>query len=157
MTRQTRTLEKVGIFQADAFPDDTVQDGHDIQVFPGRNIAEALIPILRQAGCTDIGEPLHRDEHGWEMLFRSDGKRFFLQVSRIEPETILHFDKNYAFEGLFHRGPSRLSVLLEKVRPLIAADARFAGLTWFRQEEGYPPEWRTRLDELARAEVVEDA
>lgn len=123
------------VFRADSFPDDTVEDGDDIQVFPGRNIAEALIPILKHAGCTEISEPLDRDEHGWEVLFRSDGKRFLLQVSRIEPETILDIDKNYGFEGFFHRGPSRLEVLTEKLQPLIAADRRFKGLTWYTRDE----------------------
>lgn len=133
--------KKWAVFRADAFPDDTVEDDHDILVYPGRNIAEALMPILEQAGCTDIGEPSHEHEHGWEIQFRSDQKRFFCQVSRIEPETLLVFDKNYGSDGLFYRGPDRHSVLLEKLRALLAADTRFEDINWYTQEELDTEDW----------------
>jgi len=129
------------VFRADAFPDDTVEDEHDIRVFPGRNIAEALMPMLHEAGCTDVGEPLHEHEHGWHVLFRYDRKNFYLQVSRIEPETILSFYKNYGSDGIFYKGPSRHEMLLQKVRPLLAADARFEELKWYTQDEMNTSDW----------------
>jgi hypothetical protein len=133
--------KKWAVFRADAFPDDTVEDDHDIVVFPGRNIAEALTPILAEVGCTDVGEPSHESEHGWEIRFRSGGKWFFCQVSRIEPETLLVFDKNYGSEGLFYKGPSRHALLLDMLRPVIAADRRFEGLKWYTQEELDTEDW----------------
>jgi hypothetical protein len=129
------------VFRADAFPDDTVEDEHDIQVFPGRNIAEVLTPMLQEAGCTDISEPLHEHEHGWHVVFRYDRKLFYLQVSRIEPETIVSFYKNYGSDGLFYKGPSRHELLLEKLRPLLDADARFEELKWYTQEEMHTKDW----------------
>lgn len=142
--------KKWAVFCADAFPDDTVETDHDIVVFPGRNIAEAVASILAQVGCTDIREPSHEHEHGWEILFRSDGKRFFCQVSRIDPETLLLFDKNYRSDGLFYKGPSRHAVLLEKLRPALAADRRFQRLKWYTQQEMNTVDW---LAELNRPEA----
>jgi hypothetical protein len=133
--------KKCAVFRADAFPDDTVETEHDIVIFPGRNIAEALMPILDQAGCTDIGQPSHEHEHGWHVYFRSDGKPFFLQVSRIEPETVLLFDKRYGSDGFLYKGPSRHLALLEKLRPLLAADPRFDELKWYTQHEMDTTDW----------------
>lgn len=149
--------KQCAVFRADAFPDDTVEDEHDIQVFPGKNIAEALVPILEAAGCTDVGAPSHEHEHGWHVYFGSGGKRFYLQVSRIEPETILLFEKRYGSEGLFYRGPSRLLVLLDKLRPLIASDPRFQGLTWYTWKEMNTVDWPTALGEPADHEAAGDA
>lgn len=148
--------KKCAVFRADAFPDDTVENEHDIVVFPGQNIAEALKPILREAGCTDIEEPSHEHEHGWHLHFRYDRKPFFLQVSRIEPETILLFDKNYGSDGLFYKGPPRHLTLLEKLRPLLAADPRFEELKWYTQQEMDTADWSLPVREPAQSEGAGD-
>lgn len=149
--------KQCAVFRADAFPDDTVEDEHDIQVFPGQNIAEAIQPILREAGCSEVGEPWHAHEHGWRLNFRYDRKRFFFQVSRIEPETVLLFAKAYGSDGLFHKGPSRQVLLLERLRPLLAADARFKELKWYTQQEMDTTDWSLPVRDSAEGEGERDA
>jgi hypothetical protein len=141
------TFKKWAVFRADAFPDDTIEDDLNILQFPGKNIAEALCEILAGVGCTDIEKPSHEGEHGWHVHFASAGRPFYCQVSRIEPETLLLFDKNYGSEGLFYRGPSRHAQLLERVQPAIAQDPRFRELTWYTQREMDTVDWNLPVEE----------
>jgi hypothetical protein len=129
------------VFRADAFPDDCIEDDLDIIRFPGLNIAEALTDILSAIGCSDIEKPSEEGEHGWHVHFRSDGKPFFCQVSRIEPETLLLFEKSYGSEGWFYKGLPRFPPLLEKIKTAIAQDDRFRDLQWYTDHEMKTADW----------------
>jgi hypothetical protein len=135
------------VFRADAFPDDTVETEREIVTFPGRNVAEALRAILSQLGCAEIGAPLERGEHGWEVRFRFEGKPFWFQVSRIEPETLLLFQKVVERGGIFRRPPSREvqtlqhEDLLARLRAALPSDGRFRDLSWYTPQEMDSVDW----------------
>ncbi|MDB5492794.1 MAG: hypothetical protein JWP86_131 [Phenylobacterium sp.] len=149
--------KKWAVFRADLFPDDTEETDTEIIRFPGENIAEALREILAGVGCERIGEPSEEAEHGWHVHFRSNSKPFWLQVSRIEPETLLLFDKSYGSDGLFYKGPSRHEQLLEKIRAALATDGRFGELRWYTQEEMDTVDWNLPLEPAAATGPEADA
>ena len=141
------TEKKWAVFRADAFPDDTIEDEQDIIRFPGRNLAEALMEILAARGCAKIEPPSEEGEHGWHVRFTSDGRPFLCQVSRIEPETLLLFDRNFGAPGRFEKGPAPHAVFLEKIQAALAQDARFQELTWYTQREMDTVDWHLPLAE----------
>jgi hypothetical protein len=110
------------------FPDDTVEDDHEIVQWPGRNIAEALKAALEQVGYR-VSEPIHAHEHGWELDIWSGRKRRWLQISVIDADECYLMAENMAF-WLWPDVPL-FRTFLSDLQRILDADARFSRVGWF--------------------------
>jgi hypothetical protein len=109
------------------FPDDTEEDGGDIVVFPGRNIAEALGEGFASRGYK-VDNPEHAGEHGWELDVHLNKRRFWIQVTRIdEDDCLLQTDNKTWRIGLDEQATQSF---LQDLKAILESDARFSQLEW---------------------------
>ena len=64
-------------------PYDAIEDETDIMEFAGRGVTEAISALLTSLGHR-VSEPIHAGEHGWELDVWVRGRRFWLQITRME-------------------------------------------------------------------------
>ena len=75
------------------FPDD---GDYDLDVQPGRNIAEALKAALSQRDYR-VSEPINGGDHGWELDVWSGRKRIWLQISVLAADECYLMTENMTF------------------------------------------------------------
>lgn len=115
-------------FRAD-FPDDMIEDEHDIIQFGGLGMASALRTMLTDQGY-DVSEPLNCGVVGWELDIRSGGIRFWLRISQSDAhDYVVHAqDMTWKF---WLKGPS-FAEFLAAIDNWLHADGRFDQVGWFR-------------------------
>jgi hypothetical protein len=119
-------------------PDDQVEDGHDIVVFGGRNVALAIGQILTELGC-GVDEPYAAGEHGWEFLLTFRGRHsFWCRVTSFHPAFNLLFDHSGGRPAAA-KNAGAYAELATKLATALSADRRFENISWWSREEG-PPE-----------------
>jgi len=121
-------------FDAD-FPDDMVEEDGEIALFPGRNVAEAIVDLLRRAGLTP-GEPTHQGEHGWAFDTKFKERALWIQVTTFEDQHFYMDTEDTTFMSRFLRAPKAAYVeFLVVLNREINADSRFRNLTWFAAKD----------------------
>ncbi len=118
-------------FRAD-FPDDQIEDEHDIVEFGGRGVAEALAGILRTAGY-DVSAPEHQHEKGWDFEVTQARRRVWILVTNLE-DFILQ-TKVYGSVFTPNGNDAFHAEVLTRLNDGMAADGRFTVVQWFRQAE----------------------
>lgn len=110
-----------------SFPDDSISDEIDFIQWPGRNIAEALKGGLERVGYR-VSEPIHADEHGWELdIWRGD-KRLWLQISVLDAEVNYLSAKNMTF--FLWPDVKLFRTFLADLQCVLEADSRFSRIGW---------------------------
>lgn len=111
------------------FPDDSIEDDHDIIQFGGRGIAEAIAEMLRRLGY-EVSTPEHQQEHGWDFTVKSRRKKVRMQVTHLEPEYILSTKYIPSFRAFFSK-EQMYAPLLKRLNAEFANDPRFKSVKWF--------------------------
>ena len=110
-------------------PLDGVEDETDFVEFPGRNVTEVVGAMLASLGY-DVSPPIHAGEHGWELDVRANGRRFWLQITRMDER-----DCNLITEDMTWRiwrlQPS-FEEFLTQLDKALREDGRFSQIAWFR-------------------------
>ena len=110
------------------FPDDTVDDGHDIVAYPGRNIAEALKAALERLGYR-VSDPICMEHAGWELDISRQRKSFCVRISVIDA------DEGYLMADSSTLWPwpdmTSFRVLLTDLQRIVKEDGRFGVIGWF--------------------------
>lgn len=128
------------------FPDDCVEDDHDILQFPGANIAEALKVALSEIGYS-VSEPIYAGEHGWELDVVRARRRFWIQITRLEDDECLLMTRNMG-SWLRPDLPAYRTFLTDLQR-ILEGDRRFSRIGWL------PKDW-SRNNAPASAGPFED-
>ena len=115
-------------FMAD-FPDDQIEDGHDIVRFGGLGVTEAISEILRKIGCT-VSEPIYANEHGWELDVSINSRTIWCQVTDID-EFYLCFRATSWLDTILKRHNPDYVETLEKLHDALKSDPRFNQIQWF--------------------------
>src|SRR5207302_7238744 len=111
------------------FPDDQVEDGGDIKLFGGRNVALAIGEILTGLACR-VSAPEYAELHGWEFDVYYQDRLFWCQITSFHPAFHLLFE-----DPAIARGPRRKSApayaeLAEKLAAAPEEDSRFHHVEW---------------------------
>ena len=123
-------------FVAD-FPDDQVENGLDIEIYGGRNVARALCEIFASLGCSRISEPESEGDQGWAFDLYHEGRhRFWCRVQSFHPVFWLHFED---VSGTA-KGASAYVDLWRRFGNALERDRRFHKILWRPFKEG-PPDW----------------
>lgn len=110
-------------------PYDAVEDETDIVEFAGRGVTEAIGGMLA-ALAYEVSAPIHAGEHGWELDVRARGRRFWLQVTRMEgPDCIL---STQDMTWQFWRTRPSFEEFLAQLDTALREDGRFSQIGWFR-------------------------
>ena len=120
------------------FPDDTVEEGGDITLFGGRNVAVGVGEILIQLGCR-VSAPEYAELNGWDFDLYYRDRRFWCQVSSFHPAYLLLFKDPAFTRGTRKRNYAAYAELAEKLAATLEEDGRFYHVEWRTWEEG-PPE-----------------
>jgi hypothetical protein len=120
-------------FHAD-FPDDTIENEHDIVQFGGRNVAEAIGEILKGFGY-GVEPPEYAGEHGWEFSIKAGKRRIWFQITMGDPAFLLMTQDT----GIFSRGRPEnrrlLAEILTRLHDALASDSRFDRIFWYHDDE----------------------
>jgi len=124
-------------FRADV-PDDAVEDGDNIVVFPGRGLAEIIAGMLTRLDY-QVSPPDHAHEHGWALDARRHGRRVWLQVTQLpgkrksSPAEVILMTKELPtlFQRLFRRKESIHAELLGGLHQEMRAEPRFQHIRWW--------------------------
>lgn len=112
------------------FPDDSIQDESDYAQWPGRNIAEALKAGLEARGYR-VSEPIHAEEHGWELDVSRGRKRLWLQVSVLDADVNYLIARNMTF--FLWPDIELFRTFLSDLQTILSADDRFSRIRWYRR------------------------
>ena len=121
------TLRPVLEFRS-GFPNDTVEDDHDMVQWPGRNIADILKAALEQLSYR-VSDPIHAHEHGWELDIWRGRKRLSLQISVLDADECYLDARNMTF--WLWPDWKLFRVFLSDLQRIVAADDRFTPIGWF--------------------------
>jgi hypothetical protein len=81
----------------------------------------------------DVSAPIHAGEHGWELDVRAKGRRFWLQVTRIEgPDCYL---STQDMTWRFWRVRPSFEEFLTQLDDALRRDRRFNQIGWFRDRK----------------------
>ncbi len=124
-------------FRADV-PDDAVEKGDDIVVFPGRGLAEIIAGMLTRLGY-DVSPPDHAHEHGWELDARRGGRRVWLQVTQLPGKAkprpadaiLMTEERPTLLQRVLGRKESIHAELLSGLHQEMQAEPRFQEITWW--------------------------
>lgn len=109
------------------FPDDRVEDDHDIIIFPGRNVAEALGEGFASRGYS-VDEPEHAGEHGWDLNVHLNRRRFWIQVAWLDDDECILTTENKTWRiGLDEQATQNF---LQDLKSILESDTRFSQLEW---------------------------
>lgn len=124
-------LYPVAEFNVD-LPDDAVEEGDDIVVFPGRGLAEVLAGMLDRLGYR-VSPPQYADEHGWMLDAYGNGRRVWLQVTQIDvgEGSLWTEELPTLFQRFFRRKESIHAELLSGLHREMSADPRFHEIRWW--------------------------
>jgi hypothetical protein len=119
-------------------PDDQVEDGRNISVYGGLNVAVAIGEVFAKIGC-EVAEPYSVEEQGWEFLLSYRGSnKFSCRVCSFHPAFRLLLEE-CSFLPKVARKRAAYADLARALATALEADARFRDITWWASEEG-PPE-----------------
>lgn len=119
-------------------PDDQVEDGQNIWVYGGRNVAVMIGEIFIKLGCK-VEEPYSIEEQGWEFLLSYRGhNNFSCRVSSFHPAFRMLFEE-VSFLPKFARNRAAYAEVAQSFASALGEDPRFRDVTWWTPEEG-PPE-----------------
>ncbi len=128
------------------FPDDEGEWREDECIRPGgRNIADAIIELLRADGLTPYDIEADLEHYGWEFRVLVDRSRlWFLLVVLSPDECHLHIEDQTDLFGWLPPVRARYAQALLRVSRLLAAEPRFSAMLWFdkyhqRQEGSHTP------------------
>jgi hypothetical protein len=121
------TLRPVIEFRS-GFPDDTVEGDHDIVQWPGRNIADVPNAALEQLSYR-VSEPVHAQEHGWELDVWCGRKRLWLQISVLDADECYLTAENMTF--WLWPDVKLFRAFLSDLQRILKADGRFSPIGWF--------------------------
>jgi hypothetical protein len=110
------------------FPDDTVGDDHGVDVWPGRNITEALKVALERFGY-QVSEPICAEHSGWELDISRGRERLWLQVSVLDAGECYLMTENVTFRIWPDMKPFRM--FLTDLQRILEEDGRFGVIGWF--------------------------
>ena len=116
------------------FPDDRVEneEGTEILLFPGRNVAIAISEILRRIGY-DADPPENAGEHGWDFEVRvkgyPDGARLWCTVTLLD-NYVLVVDNTSWWDRFRKRYPAPYIEALGALGRAMADDPRFSEVRW---------------------------
>ena len=130
-------------FKAD-FPDDGLENESGFILYPGRRAAAAVAGLLRGIGC-EVSDPLHADDHGWELEIEFKRERMWGQVTSLDAgENILLF-LDGAFMGNASAKPGYLEAVV-KLNLAMHSDPRFQDIRWYRWRDPAGPAAGAPLD-----------
>lgn len=115
-----------------SLPDDSIEDGHNFVVLPGKNVAEALRELLAGLGC-DVEPVEGAGDHGWDFRFRRGEGRFYCELTIIDG-VVAQFDNVGARASSAPR-QAEFAELLAEFNAALEADARFHQIGWFTADE----------------------
>lgn len=121
-----------------SLPDDQVEDGQQIFVLGGRNVAVAIGEIFTRLGC-EVSPPESAGELGWEFDLRDkEHYRFWCRVTSFYPSFHLLFEGP---GGLFggKKNSAAHAELSERFAAALKDDRRFQHISWWSMNDG-PPE-----------------
>ena len=110
-------------------PYDSKEDETDFVEFPGRNVTEAIGSMLSGLGY-EVSAPMHAGEHGWELDARASGRRFWLQITRMDEQNCILTTKDMTWQ-FWRRHPS-FEEFLTKLDAALRGDGRFDQIGWFQ-------------------------
>lgn len=110
-------------------PYDAIEDETDIVEFAGRGVTEAISALLTSLGHR-VSEPIHAGEHGWELDVWVRGRRFWLQITRMEGADCNLIAKDMTWQ-LWRTRPS-FQEFLTQLDAALRGDGRFDRIAWFK-------------------------
>ena len=116
-----------------SFPDDGIEDEHDLIQFPGRNIAAAVAEILQGLGYTVEG-PVNAGDHGWGVGIKTQGRWFWCEVTIVERHLLQVLNRSLT-DKLLRRTPKTYLEILKALAAALSADPRFWNISWYSREE----------------------
>lgn len=113
-------------------PYDGIEDEIDFVEFPGRSVTEAIAAMLAGLGY-DVSAPIHAAEHGWELDACANGRRFWLQITRMDEEVcnLMTMDMTWR---IWRMQPS-FKEFLTQLDTALRGDGRFSQIGWFRNSK----------------------
>lgn len=119
-------------------PDDQVEDGLNIVLFGGRNVAVAIGEVLASLDCK-VSKPEHAAEDGWEFDLAYKGRhRFWCRVISFHPAFNVLFQDPGAWTTA-QRNAAAYAELALKLSAALRADPRFRQVSWWSLRDE-PPE-----------------
>lgn len=106
------------------FPDD---GDYDLDVQPGRNIAQALKAALSQRGYR-VSEPINGGDHGWELDVWRGRKRLWLEISVLAADECYLTTENMTF--WMWPDMDLFRAFLRDLQSVLAEDSRFRVTGW---------------------------
>jgi hypothetical protein len=129
MALALRTLAE---FDTD-IPDDTVEDEHDIIVYGGKAVAEAIMELLRSP-ARQVSTLDNLEFKGWEFMVRTARRRIGFRVQYIEQVLLTSFD--VSLPSIFGRpNPADHAALLTELNHMMQQDGRFHNIRWCDETE----------------------
>jgi len=121
-----------------SLPDDQVEDGQQIFVLGGRNVAVAIGEVFTHLGC-QVSPPESAGELGWEFgLSYKENQQFTCRVTSFYPSFHLLFE---GAPTLFtaKKNAAAHAELAERFATALESDPRFQHVSWWSMKDG-PPE-----------------
>jgi hypothetical protein len=114
-------------------PDETVEDEHDIVVYGGKGVAEAIMELLK-APTRQVSTLEDLNFKGWEFTVRTTRRRFVFRVQYIEQVLLSSFDDT--LPSIFGK-PNQAdhAALLTGLDALMQRDGRFHNIRWCNENE----------------------
>ena len=130
-------------FKAD-FPDDGVENESGYLLFPGRAVTAAIAEVFRGIGC-EVSDPIHADEHGWELDIEFKTETIWCQVTSIDVGENILLLTDGPFMGNYSDKPGYLEAIA-KLDLAMKSDPRFHDLRWCRWRDPEGPAANAPLD-----------
>jgi hypothetical protein len=121
-----------------SLPDDQVEDGEQIFVLGGRNVAVAIGEVFTGLGC-QVSPPESAGELGWEFDLRYRGShQFSCRVTSFYPSFHLLFEDAATLFTAKNTAAAHAE-LAERFAAAMEGDPRFQHISWWSLKDG-PPE-----------------
>jgi hypothetical protein len=130
-------------FRAD-FPDDGLENEFGFLLFPGKGVPAAIAEMLRGIGC-EVSDPIHADEHGWELRIEFKKARMWCQVTSLDAQDCILLFADGAFMGNSSNSAAYLEAIA-KLNLQMRRDPRFHDIGWQRWREPQGPAASNPLD-----------
>ena len=116
------------------FPDDQIEDGHDIVVFGGRGVTDAIAQMIRGLGY-QVSAPQDEDFKGWSLNVSDRRSEFWLRFSDLGDSGVL-VTADMTFPRWLWPLPRRAYAdFLLKLDAELRRDGRFREIKWVRDRD----------------------
>lgn len=116
------------------FPDDQIEDGHDIVMFGGRGVTEAIAKMIRELGY-QVSAPQDEDFKGWSLDISDRRSEFWLRFSDLRPTGVV-VTADRTFPRWLWPWPRRAYVdFLLGLDTALRRDGRFSDIRWVRDRD----------------------